>query len=460
MRTKNRIVIGVLVGLFFAGGYAARIHSTALEQAAQARGPASSLGQGTRLASAGLDGAENLDFQPLETLYQVDKSLHEHYVEPLTQQIESNMTYDALKALLGGLNDPNTRFIEPAQRKIIGSAMEGKFHGIGAILNIKRVKTGDLNEEHLYVIDSLPQSPADKAGLKTGDDIIAINDKVVLPFDPYQRVNRIIKEARKGTADRKELQKQLEAEDKRIKNGVTIFDAENQLMSEDKKDVELTVIHSGATKPDKIKLTPKEFTVEPVTSSVIDGKYGYIKINWFSQDTGKKFDEALKEFKSQNLKGLVLDLRNVAGARYEAALDIAKSFAPGKTLGTLQQSRNRKSVLKIPGASSDIAWKKPVVTLVNGGTARMAEVLASALKENGVAKLVGDKTYGDLTQTTLLDQKDGSSVMITTGIYLTSKNGNYSGTGVPVDVKSALTGSGDSQLNEAVKMLAGSGGKG
>ncbi len=353
--------------------------------------------------------------------------------------------------MLGSLKDPNTRFVDPAMRRVVGDATQGKFHGIGADLGIKPTQSGEVVEEHLIIIAPLPSGPAEKAGLRAGDDVVAVNGKSVLSFDPYQRVSEYIKEARNKKADREMLQKEYEGEQKRIENGIPILDAENLLASEDKKSIELTITRQGAPKDIKVKVEPKAFTLSPVASSVIDGGYGYIKINCFSENAGGQFGDALRDLKSKNVKGLVVDISNTAGGELDSVRQVAKWLAPGRTLGTVLESRGRKQVVRIPDAPADQVWRGPLVVLVNKGTARMSEVLAAALKDNSVAKLVGQKTYGDFAYSTLIDQADGSAVIITTGGFLSSKGVNYSGKGVPVDTNAAT---GD-PIKEAVKMLDG-----
>lgn len=486
MRTYHRIGIGILVGLCFASGYYTRLQVMARDEAietarAQNERRASSFSVGTRIASVGLEGAADIDFRPIETLYSVIRSLKEHYVEQITPENEGKMTYDALKAMLGSLKDPNTRFLEPAQRKVVSDAYEGKFHGIGAVLGIKQIKTpadallvksdkaqgnaaaakDKIADEHLFVISVLPGSPAEKAGLKTGDDIIEVNGKAVLGFDPFQIAERILKAARSQGADRVKLQKDLEAQQKRIENGLPIIDAENLLATEDKKEFELTVVPRGSTKSVKIKLQPGETTVEPVTSALVENdRYGHIRINFFGTQTAERFGEALRDISSKDAKGLVLDLRGVSGGSMDSALQIAKWFAPGKTMATLAKSRSRRTPVAVPELSGGEPWRKPLVVLVDGGTAKTAEVLAAALKDNCSARLVGESTYGDLMETTLLDQPDGSAVAMTTGVYLAGKGVNYNTKGLPVDVKVAWNQPGDRPLKEAIKLLSTAGSKG
>lgn len=459
MQTSHRIVIGILVGLLFAGGYTARMSNMSVENAVLQKNVTVEVGD--QYASTALEGG-SVDFRPFETFYVFLENLRRHYVDSITPETEGKMTYDALRAMLGSLNDPNTRFVEPEQKQVIADAAEGKFHGIGAILGVKRVKSEDFTEEHLIVINSLPTSPAEKAGLKPGDDIVAVNGKVILPFDPYQRIEKMIKDARKSPAEqRKKFQAILEAEQKRLESGMMIVDAEALLMGKDKKEVELTVERRGVKDAVKVKIEPHDFTVDPVSTAIVEGeKFGYIKLNTLTRQTAEPLSDALKQMDSKNISGIVLDLRNVSGGEADSAKQAASLFAPKKTFAVLQQSRGRKSTVGIPEAEGQMhVWRKPVVVLVNGGTARMAEVLASALKDNGVAKLVGEKTYGDLAYTTMMEQADGSAVIMTTGMFLTGRGGNYNGIGIPVDVSVASAGDGDPQLAEAIKQLGSSAGR-
>ncbi|MCE5322018.1 hypothetical protein LLG46_01745 [bacterium] len=456
MRTIYRIGIGLLVGLCFTAGYTVRLGITARENTALVEKKFPSLIQGTRIAAVNLQGAD-INFQPIQTLYVVVQNLREHYVEQLTKKDEGLMTYDALRAMLSSLGDPNTRFTDPDQKKLILDAQDGKFHGIGAMLGIKRIKTDGLTEEHLIVITPIPTGPAADAGLKSGDDIINVNGKIVLPFDPYMRANKLVKDNLNGKIDRNKLRKQLKSEQQRIDNGIAIMDAQDLLLSEDNKTVELTVKRNNSAKELTIKLQPRKITLAALASSIIDnGQIGYVKINCLRPGVEDDFASAINSFRSSSVSGLVLDLRQCASGNVESALSVAKQLTPGKRFAILQKSRDRKSNIEIAGNPST-AWNKPVIVLVDSSTARTAEVLAAALKENGTARLVGKKTYGDSAYVTLIEQKDGSAVLMTTGKLLTSKGNDFTGKGISVDVDVASGDKNDTQLNEAVKLLAANG---
>jgi carboxyl-terminal processing protease len=462
MRTIHKIGIGVLVGLFFASGYATRIHC-ATRQHAVALTPADASAEGTRVASARLTDVANVDIRPLETLYSVLRNLREHYVEQLTVEEEGKMTYDAMRSMLASLNDPDTRFVEPAQRKLMADAEQGKFHGIGAIMAIKQTWKEDkqkpkepISEEHLVVATVLPDGPAAKAGLKPGDEIIAINGKDVLPFNPYQRVNDMMKDDKIRDMERSKLLKMLDAEQKRIDGGVGVIEAERLLMNDDKKPIELMLAATAPAKPAKMTIQPADVTVDPVSAvRMEDGDMGYVRVGFFGTGTAGKFAGAMKELKAKDAKGLIVDLRGATGGNVESAEKIAGWFAPQRVMAILLRSRGRKDTIRTSATEGD-TWNKPVVLLVDHSTTRAPEVLAAALKDTGIAKLVGEKTFGDFSDSTLIDLADGSAVVIATGKYVTSKGVDYNRKGLPVDVQASTS---DQQLKEAIKLLTGSGGR-
>lgn len=464
MRTIHKIGIGMLVGLFFAAGYGTRI-TCANHWRANAVKRVDTAVEGTQVASTQLSDVAEVDIRPLETLYSVLKSLREHYVEQLTVEDEGKMTYDAMRGMLASLADPNTRFVEPAERKVIADTSEGKFQGIGAILVIKQTWKPNkekpkepLDEEHLVVATVLPNGPAAKAGLKAGDEIIAIDGKSVLPYDPYQHVNELLTQPKYKNMERGPLRKFLEAEQKRIDEGIPVTQAEQQLGNDSKKPFELTVAAKPSGKETKVTVAPAELVVEPVSAAQIqsDGT-AYVKVGYFGSTTSARFDAAMSELKSRSASGLILDLRGATGGNTEAASQLASWFVPNRSLAVLLRSRGRKmAVTASPGHRAE-SWGKPVVVLVDGSTTRAPEVLAAGLKEAGAAKLVGEKTYGAFQDTTMIDLADGSAVMMSTGKYVTPKGLDFNGKGVPVDVQASTN---DQQMKEAARLLSAAGGKG
>lgn len=454
MRGFSRTGFILAVCICIAAGYAARVQTDYLEaRRAQVRMERAAL-QGTRVAAANLVGTR-VDLQPLETLIFVVNNLREHYVERITEELEGKMAHGALAAMLAQLDDPNTRFLSPEQRSNVEMADEGVFHGIGAILGIKRVKSGSIVDEHLIVVTPLWSGPAEEAGLKPGDDIIAVNGRDVLPFDPYKKAGELAKSESNRKVWSPELKKKMEEEKKRIENGIPILEAENLLSSRDEGEIELLVARKGVAEPIKLKITPRKFTVDPVMVSFKDnGKIGILRINYLGSGAADEAAEAVRKFHDAGVSGIVVDLRGSAGGRMEAMLDVAGRFAPGRRLGILAKSRGRKSDVMIPRAPRESVWRGRMAVLVDRGTARTAEMLAAALRDLCGAKLVGEQTYGDFAYTTLVEQKDGSAVEFTSGVVLMGAGANYNTKGVPVDVQVASAGQADAAVSEAVKILS------
>lgn len=460
MRTIHRIGIGVVVGLFFACGFTARNECARRQAALVVAKDNKAISERTRIASTRLaDVPGDVDIRPLETLYTVLNRLREHYVEQLTIEDEGKMTHEAMRAMLAWFHDPNTRFIEQPERRVILDAEQGKFHGIGAVLAIKQTwrpskdKPNErVSEEHLVVVTLLPGSPAARAGLKPGDEIVAIDGKDVLPFDPYQRVSDLVgtQQFRGGTDSQK--RKILDAEQKRIDEGISIVDAEALLTGEQKKAVTLTIAAKPPAKPTRLTILPQDVVVDVVGDPRLEaGSIGYIDINYFGSATADEFTQALRELQTKSAKALIIDLRGATGGDMEAVLKIAQWFMPGRNFAVLIKSRGRKTPIQVPSANGDV-WRKPVVLLVDRGTARAPEVLAAGLREAGAAKLVGEKTYGNFTDSTLIDLADGSGIVMATGKYVTAKGYDYNGKGLPVDVQAATP---DEQMKAAIKLVTG-----
>ncbi len=463
MRTIHRIGIGVLVGLFFASGYAARNEYAGRQAALVVARDNRAAQEGTRVASTRFaDVSTDVDIRPLETLYTVLNRLREHYVEQLTVEDEGKMTREAMRAMLASFGDPNTRFIEPDEHKILVDAEQGKFHGIGAVVAIKQTWRPDkqkpkerVSEEHLIVATLLPGSPAAKAGIKPGDEVIAIDGKDVLPFNPYQHISdEVDTESYRGLTDAQK-RKILDAEQKRIDGGISIIDAEALLSGEQKKAVTLTLAAKAPVKPARITIVPEDLTVDAVGNPRMEtSSVGYIDVNYFDSATAGEFAQALKELRAKSAKGLIVDLRGATGGDMGAVEKIASYFEPDHTLAILIKSRGRKSPIHLPSVNGG-AWHSPVVLLVDRGTVRAPEVLAASLREAGAAKVVGEQTYGNFTDNTLIDLADGSGILMATGKYVTAKGYDYNGKGLPVDVKADTA---DQQMKAAIK-LASAGGK-
>lgn len=388
-------------------------------------------------APSDVGGRSDVDLRPLEVFYSALQHVREDYVEPIQKSQERELTYGALRVMLDSLHDPQTRFLDQEQAQLVAQAREGKFEGIGAALSVGKTKEDGISEERVVVATTIPGSPARKAGLVTGDTITELDGKTVLPYDPFQRIEKLVKATRNGKLSQEKLQKLFDAEQERIKNGIGFQKAMDKLTSSGKDAIALTVVRNGAKAPIKLKIQPAETVVQAATSAKVNASVGYIKVNLLGPDTENIVGQAIKGFKSDGTKSIVLDLRDCPGGTLESAEAVAGDLAPDKRLAILQLPHNKQRTLKTTGVGATAAWQGPISVLVNGGTSGVSEILAAAVRDGANAKLVGSTTFGDSLQQTYLELKDGSAVTFTTGKYLTAKGIDIAGKGLEPDVKSA-----------------------
>lgn len=447
MPNIRRILICLMIIFCFAAGYAAR---TTLSGLSLVSSPSQN-NLGAQVASSNLDGT-GVDLRPAETLVQILHNLNGQYVEQIKPADQGRMTYDMLKAMLGSLNDPNSRFVSLKEKLVIDDSLNGKFHGIGAITSIKSISFGGVKEEHLIIDTVLPGGASEQAGLFSGDDIVEIDGKSVLPYDPYSRANKMVSSYKDdGTiTNRNAIKKKLETEQSRIDKGMPIVEAESILSTADNKELELGILRFGIKKIIKVK--PKEFTLNPIETSIPSVGIGLLRINYFGNKTPEAVTEAINSFKDKNIKSVILDLRRVFGGDMDSLVKTAGVFEAGKPIGILQKSRNRKSTINA-SAQSAANWDGKLVVLVDKGTARLPELFASSLAINNKAIIIGQATAGDPVDVSLFQLQDGSAVSLRTGKYLTSDGIDLTGKGIKVDYKIAALSGIDNYLEQAVKVL-------
>ncbi len=462
LRIKEQLVITVLVVAAMVAGFAARSHVNARDPEARVlREDTRQLSAYASNTSSDAGGRSDVDLRPLEVFYSALQHVREDYVEPIQKNQEHELTYGALRAMLDSLRDPQTRFLEPKEAAIVEAAGHGKFNGIGAALWVSRAKVSGANEEQVVVETTLPGSPARKAGLLTGDVITTVDGKNVLPYNPFARVENMIKATKNGQLTQDKLQKMLESENERIKNGIGFQKAIDQMTTAGDKEIALTVSRPGVKAPVKIKVQPALTTVDPVSFAKINPTVGYIRVNLLIDPTKTGVADAVAEFRKDGVKSIVLDLRDCPGGSFDVAQTVAGSLMSDRRMSILQMAHGKQRSLKA-NVSEDVKtpWTGPVAVIVNKGTAGTAEVLAAAVRDGVNAQLVGSTTFGDNLQQTYVALQDGSAVTMTTGKYLTPKGGDYQNKGlVPNVVIAAPTtdapAANDPVVAKAVQSLAG-----
>ena len=321
--------------------------------------------------------------------------------------------YVAIDTMLASLNDPYTRFLDPKEFAEETNSIKGSLKGIGTQIAIKDGK--------LVVVAPIENSPAEKAGIKSDDEILEINGEST--------------------------------------KGISIDKAADKIRGEKGTTVNLLIKRKGEEKPLSFTIVRDEIEVKAVsTKPPIDTKIPdniqYIRLSSFiSQNAGKEIGEIL--VKSKNKDGFILDLRSNPGGLLTNAILISDMLLKG---GVIVSTVDRDGYKETAKASNDFVTKKPVVLLVNKGSASASEILSGALKDNCRATLVGTQTFGKGIVQEINKLPEGSGVNITIQRYLTPNGDDIHKKGITPDIKIDLTDSdiknkNDAQLKKGIEVL-------
>lgn len=292
------------------------------------------------------------------------------------------------KGTVAALNDPYSQYFDEEEYKQFMESTTGEFFGIG--VQIGAVEGSKL----ITVIAPIKGSPAEAAGLKSGDKIVSV-DGVEYTVDEMDEAVKHIK-GDKGTT------------------------------------VTLGILSEGDGRVRDVKITRDEIHMESVITGSI-GDIAYIGLTQFEENTVDEFTEAMKA--AAGKKGLILDLRGNPGGILEAAIGISDQLLPEADIVSAKDNRD-KEVFHY--TSDEESWNKPIVVLVNGGSASASEIVAGALKDNKAATLVGEKTYGKGVVQTLVPLPGGGGIKLTTSEYFTPSGVSIQDKGIEPDVKVTL----------------------
>lgn len=347
----------------------------------------------------------SLDYSSVEQVYD---SLRNNY----DGQLDVNKLLDGLKeGMASASGDPYTEYFNPQQAKDFGSELSGSFTGIGAELS----KDADNN---IVIVAPIAGFPADKAGLKPKDVIVEINGKSVADMTITEAVNTI--RGPKGT------------------------------------QVTLKVVRDN-TQPLTFTITRDDITIPSVTSKILDGNIGYMQISRFGDDTASLSLKAANDFKQAGVRGVVLDLRSDPGGLLDAAVSVSSLWLPnGKTV--LTERRGGEIIQTYNANGNAVLQGIPTVVLIDEGSASASEITAGALHDNGIAKLIGTKSFGKGSVQQLINFGDGSELKVTVARWYTPAGRNIDKEGIQPDqtVKRTVddTKAGrDPQLDAATSLL-------
>ncbi len=357
--------------------------------------------------------ATTVDFSPFWKAWNV---INEKYVPTTgttTERVsDQTRVYGAIQGMVASLGDPYTIFFPPVEAKSFNEEISGNFEGVGMEV--------DQKDGVLTVISPLKGTPAYKAGIKTGDKILKINDTLT--------------------------------------SGLSTEEAINLIRGQSGTPVRFTILRAGIKDPFEVTVTRAVIDV-PTVDTDTKGDIFIIRLYSFSAISPNLFRDALRQFVESGKSKLVVDLLGNPGGYLEAAIDMASWFLPaGKTV-VKEDFRNAQDAQIYRSKGYNIFSNKlRLVVLIDGGSASASEILAGALHDNGIATLVGTQSFGKGSVQELVDITPDTSLKVTVARWLTPNGISISHQGITPDVmikldeKQFLNGV-DTQLNKAIEIL-------
>lgn len=317
----------------------------------------------------------------------------------------SKLMDGAITGMVNSLGDPHSVYLDKTLYKRLMEQTEGSFGGIGVVMQYNK------DTQAVYVVTVMKDTPGEKAGIKAGDEIVAVDGTPASDFSFDQIASHI-----RGPVD---------------------------------TNVTLTIKNADGQKD--IQLTRAMIKTATVSHQMLDNGIGYIRIGMFSEDTSKEFSKAYEDLQQQNMKGLVLDLRSNPGGLLTSCVAIAKEIVPkGTIVSTVDRNGNTETY-----SSTLENAACPITVLIDGNSASASEILAGALQDTKAATLVGTKSYGKGSVQQIMPLGEGTAIKLTIAKYYTPSGRSIDGIGIEPDVPVELNtdGSTDNQLAAAIDVL-------
>lgn len=405
------VLVVLVIGLgSFAGGFVTGhmmpISIPGLEQAPAISAPATT--------SPEQQSATPQDMQALfSPFWEAWNLVHENYVDQPVDDVA--LMRGAISGMMGALGDQHSSYMNPEDFKQANSSLEGEYEGIGAYV--------DTTTEYLTVTSPIPGSPAEKAGLLSGDQIVAIDGEDMTGIN---------------------------AELVRLK-----------VLGPAGSTIHLSIMRAGEEHPLEFDIVRAKITIESASGKMLDNGIAYIQVTTFGSKTTPELLAVLKELMAQNPKGILLDLRDNGGGYLQTAVEVASQFiGDGVVLYEQYGDGTRNTYEVIPGGLATDP-KLPMVVLINGGSASASEIVAGALQDTGRAKLAGTVSYGKgSVQNWIPLSGENGAVRITIAKWLTPNERTIHKQGLTPDYPIDITitnedrqAGKDLQLDEAVRVL-------
>ncbi len=350
----------------------------------------------------------NKDLQkPLDQVWDV---IHDQFIDQPVDDVE--LVQGAIRGMMESLGDPYTAYMTPEEFRSSNAPIKGEYTGIGAYV--------DTSGEFLIIISPMPGSPAELAGLKPGDKVIAINGEDMTKTKPALVLERIYGPA--GTI------------------------------------VKVTIQREGTAEILNFEIERATIDIPSVESEMLDANIGLIRLYTFGDDSTQEFTSALEDLLGQKPIGLIIDLRNNTGGLVETSIEITSLFIPENVVMIEEWADGSRREYRSSG--KPLNTEIPLVVLINEGSASASEITAGALQDLGRARLVGTPTFGKgYIQNWVTLQDDYGGLRITIARWLTPKGRQIQDLGLQPDFLIQFTEEDfdnkfDAQLDLAIKILS------
>lgn len=343
-----------------------------------------------------------LPLNELRTFAEVFGRIKHDYVEPVD---DKKLINDAIKGMLTGL-DPHSDYMDPDEFKDLREKTQGEFGGLGIEIGAE--------DGLVKVVAPYEDTPAQRAGIKSGDYIVKIDDTPV--------------------------------------RGLTLNDAVKRMRGKPGTRVTLTIARKNVDKPIVVTLTRAIIRTKSVKFKLLESGYGYVRISQFQERTAENLASAMQTLYKSNkgdLKGLVLDLRDDPGGLLNGAVGVAAAFLPKDALVVYTEGRTPDSKMHLTASLSNYAntdgtnplarlpaqvHQVPMVVLVNGGSASASEIVAGALQDSKRALLLGTQTFGKGSVQSILPLSNDGGIRLTTSRYFTPSGRSIQAKGITPDI--------------------------
>lgn len=343
-----------------------------------------------------------------DIFWDVWELIEENYVYQPVNEVE--LLYGSLVGSVASLGDPHSVFFDPEITDDFNQEINGLFEGIGAEIAIKK--------DRLTIVSPLPDTPAEKAGLRSGDKVMAIDGEDTIGISLDYAVNKI--RGPKGT------------------------------------EVVLTISRENLEDYLEVKIIRGKIKIQSVKYEFLDNNIVHLELRYFNENTGEDFNKAVIDIISKNPKGIIFDLRNNPGGLLNTAIEVASEWVENDVVVYERSSSGKLKKHESKGRARFNGFT--TIVLVNEGSASGSEIVAGALKDYGLAILLGETTFGKGTVQSLFPLKDGSSLKLTVAEWLTPNENTIEGEGIDPDIEVELTEEDfsndlDPQLDKAIELL-------